>query len=57
VEEVFPELVTVGEAGYKAVDYGKLTAVLVEAIRAQSAEITSLQRRIAASERSADPTR
>jgi hypothetical protein len=34
VEEVFPELITVwGEEGYRAIDYGRLTAVLVEAIK------------------------
>ena len=34
VEAVFPELVTRwGEQGYRAVDYGRLTAVLVEAVK------------------------
>ena len=35
VESVFPELVTSwGDEGYKAVDYGRLTGVLIEAIKA-----------------------
>ena len=33
VEHVFPELVTTPENGYKSVDYTKLTAVLIEAIK------------------------
>ena len=34
VEAVFPELVTTwGDASYRAMDYGRLTAVLVEAIK------------------------
>jgi hypothetical protein len=34
VEAVFPELVvTLGEKSYKAVDYGKLTAILIEAVK------------------------
>lgn len=52
VETVFPELVaTAGEAGPKAVDYGRLTSVLVEAIRElraeKDAEIAALQARLA----------
>jgi hypothetical protein len=38
VEAVFPELVTTwGEEAYKAIDYGRLAAVLVEAIKALQA--------------------
>jgi hypothetical protein len=33
VEAVFPELVTTWGEGYKAVDYGKLSGVLIEAIK------------------------
>jgi hypothetical protein len=33
VEAVFPELVTTWGAGYKAVDYGKLSGVLIEAVK------------------------
>ena len=39
VEAVFPELVTHwGEEGYRAVDYGRLTGVLVEAVKELRAE-------------------
>ena len=55
VEEVFPELITVwGEEGYRAIDYGRLTAVLVEAIKElradQETEIAVLEARVAALE-------
>ena len=49
VEAVFPELVTTwGEQGYRAIDYGRLAGVLVEAIKEQQAEIRELRREIAA---------
>ena len=39
VEKVFPELVTAwGDEGYRAVDYGRLTGVLIEAIKELRAE-------------------
>jgi hypothetical protein len=39
VEAVFPELVTTwGDEGYKAVEYGKLTGVLIEAVKELRAE-------------------
>ena len=39
VEAVFPELVTTwGEQGYRAVDYGRLSAALVEAVKELRAE-------------------
>jgi hypothetical protein len=51
VEKVFPELVsTWHEEGYRAVDYGRLTAVLVEAIKELKAKNESLERRIEALE-------
>lgn len=47
VEAVFPELVsTWGEAGYKAVDYGRLTGVLIEAVKELKAENRALNDRI-----------
>jgi hypothetical protein len=53
VEAVFPELVsTWGEQGYRAVDYGRLTAVLIEAVKELKAENEELKRRIEALERS-----
>jgi hypothetical protein len=39
VEPVLPEVVTTDPQGYKAVDYSKLTPVLVEAIKQQQEEI------------------
>lgn len=50
METLFPELVNTEASGYKAVDYAKMTPVLVEAIKeqqelieAQKEEITALQ--------------
>jgi hypothetical protein len=44
VEAVFPELVTAwGEDGYRAVDYGRLAAALIEAIKEQQFQIRTLQ--------------
>ncbi|KKN91747.1 hypothetical protein LCGC14_0214150 [marine sediment metagenome] len=51
VETVFPELVTTwGEENYKAVDYSRMTAVLVEAIKELKAENEMLEQRIEALE-------
>jgi hypothetical protein len=49
VERVLPELVTsisVGESEYKAVDYAKMTPLLVEAIKEQQRMIEDQQRQI-----------
>jgi len=47
LEEVFPELVTTwGDGDYRAVDYGRLTAVLTEAIKELSARNESLRSRL-----------
>lgn len=47
VEAVFPEMVTTwGEEGYKAVDYGRLTSVLIEAAKELKAENSALKQRI-----------
>lgn len=46
VEAVFPELVTDLPEGYKAVDYDKMTAVLIEAVKELKAENESLKQRI-----------
>lgn len=47
VESVFPELVTTwGDEGYKAVDYGRLTGVLIEAIREVKEENQMLKQRL-----------
>jgi hypothetical protein len=51
VEAVFPELVTTwGEEAYKAIDYGRLAAVLVEAIKELQAENAVLTQRLEAVE-------
>jgi len=46
VEEVLPEVVTTGEDGYKDLEYAKLTAVLVEAIKELRQQNESLQRQL-----------
>lgn len=52
VEAVFPELVTTwGEEGYKAVDYGRLAGVLIEAVKELKAENALLRRRVEALEK------
>ncbi len=47
VEEVLPELVRADQDDYKAVDYQKVTAVLVEAIKEQQKEIEALKAAVA----------
>ena len=51
VEKVFPELVRTQEDGLKTVFYSELTAVLIEAIREQQAQIETLNARIEQLER------
>lgn len=46
VEAVFPELVFTGKNGYKAVDYPKMTAVLVEAVKQLQKQIESQQKQL-----------
>jgi hypothetical protein len=47
VETVFPELVTSwGEESYRAVDYGRLTAVLIEAVKELKARQATQQQYI-----------
>jgi len=48
VEMVLPELVRENRDGYKTIEYGKLTAVLVEAMKEQQAHIAAQQDQIAA---------
>jgi hypothetical protein len=43
VESVFPELVSTPEHGYKSVDYTKLTAVLIEAVKELQARVETLE--------------
>ena len=46
VEEILPEIVH-GAEGEKSVEYGNLTAILVEAVKAQQIQIQSLQKEVA----------
>ena len=43
IESVLPEVVSTGEDGLKAVEYGNIVAVLVEAIKEQQKEIDELK--------------
>lgn len=43
-EKVLPEIVTTNSKGYKAVDYSKLTPVLIEAVKEQQAKIDQLEK-------------
>lgn len=43
VEEVFPEIVETRRNGYKAVDYQKLTAVLIESVKELTAKVEALE--------------
>ncbi len=43
LKEVLPELVSQGSDGFYSVDYSRLTPVLVEAVKEQQKEITSLK--------------
>lgn len=46
VEKVFPEAVTTNKEGYKAVNYQALVPALIEAIKAQQAQINALQAQV-----------
>jgi hypothetical protein len=48
VEAVFPEAVHADPAGYKGVDYARLVAPLIEAIREQQGQIEALRAEVAA---------
>jgi hypothetical protein len=51
VEAVFPELVTTwGEDNYRAVDYGRLTVVLLEAVKELDAKLQSVSEKLRALE-------
>ncbi|WP_201981567.1 tail fiber domain-containing protein [Hymenobacter rubidus] len=43
LEKVYPELVSTGADGYKAVNYAQLTPVLIEALKEQQAQIEALK--------------
>ena len=46
VEKIFPEMVFTDEAGYKSVDYSRLTPVLVETIKEQQKQINEISTRL-----------
>ena len=46
VEKVAPELVSTCDDGMKGVDYGKLTAILIEAVKDQQKQIEDLKSRL-----------
>jgi hypothetical protein len=50
VEKVFPELVSTGPDGYKAVNYAQLTPVLIEAIKELAAQNEALKARTTSAE-------
>ncbi|MEO9648391.1 tail fiber domain-containing protein, partial [Ekhidna sp.] len=50
LEKVFPELVVVDERGYKMVNYQGLIPVLIQAIKEQQLEISSLNQKVATQE-------
>ena len=43
IEEVFPEIVETRDNGYKAVDYPKLTALLIESIKELNNKVKKLE--------------
>jgi hypothetical protein len=48
LEKVYPELVSTGPDGYKAVNYAQLTPVLIEALKEQQQQIEVLKQQAAA---------
>ena len=53
LKEVVPQVVTLGKDGYYSVDYGRLTPILVEAVKeldAKSKRVDELEARLAALE-------
>ena len=43
VEKVLPEIVTTRDTGYKAVDYQKLSVLLIESVKELSARVKELE--------------
>jgi hypothetical protein len=46
VEKILPEVVSTAGDGYKGVDYSKVTALLVEAMKEQQKEIETLKKEV-----------
>ena len=51
LEKIFPEMVFTDDAGYKSIDYSRLTPVLVETIKEQQKEIKEMSDRLTAIEK------
>ena len=47
VEQILPEIVHMGEDGYRSVDYSKVVAVLVEAVKEQNEQIAAMHDQMA----------
>lgn len=45
VELIFPELVDIDEDGYRHIDYARIAPILIEAIKEQQTQITSLEKK------------
>lgn len=45
VELIFPELVHIDEDGYRHIDYARIAPILIEAIKEQQTQITSLEKK------------
>ena len=54
IEKLFPEIVQKDAAGYLAVDYSRLTPILVEALKEQQQQINKQQKQIARQEERLD---
>ncbi len=52
VKEVIPEAVSATNDGYLTVDYGRITAVLIEAVKEQQKQIEELKAKVASLEKS-----
>jgi hypothetical protein len=46
VEKVLPEIVNTDNQGYKSVDYGKMNALLIQALKEQNKKVEALQEQI-----------
>lgn len=46
LEKIFPEMVFTDDAGYKSIDYSRLTPLLVETIKEQQKQITLISKRL-----------
>ncbi len=54
VENIFPEIVSTDDEGFKSIQYSSLVAPLIEAVKEQQKQISSLESRIQKLENSAN---